>query len=211
LIMANTADLLALQTEYPTAFADPEATQQVTNTAEQISIIAGDALVTFGFNADKSDPNEETVVPVGEVNGTVLGEAIAAELEAMHPDQVRDFVEGHLRGETEQTGDEVSDYERCNVALLQLEYQPKVLRVVADLLENIAGLAAIQKQINNEPIRAALQKVANEGGLDHVFEGKVSKPAPITQYEVSAPVLIDLPETNARQGSEGCASGMCDL
>ena len=39
--MANTADLLALQTEYPTAFADPEAVPIVTAPPESTGTVLG--------------------------------------------------------------------------------------------------------------------------------------------------------------------------
>lgn len=182
--MANTADLLALQTEYPTAFADPEAA-----------------------------PPEST--------GTGLGDAIAANLEIMQPDQVRDFAEGHLRAQTEPDEPSVLDelvaqwerkypdgfvpddsseamthYDWCQFHLLQLEYEPNLMEIAAEFLEELATIAGMRKHLANEPIRSALQKAANEGQLDHIFNKSI---------------VIDLPETNARQGSEGCASGMCDL
>ena len=46
----------------------------------------------------------------------------------------------------------------------------------------------------------ALQKAAEDGELDHVFKDE-STPA----------VLIDLPETYAREGTADCPGGMCPL
>jgi len=132
--MANTETLLALQAEYPTAFADPEATPPMTTLPEP------------------TEPDEEC-----------------------------------RTGETEQTGDELSPYERCNISLLQLEYDPEFLVIAASILEGLATAANVRKHIANEPVRQLLQKAADDG------------------------LLINLPETNARQGTEGCASGMCDL
>jgi hypothetical protein len=160
--MANTADLIALQAEYPTAFADPETSPQVT------------------APPDMPEPDEECRTGETPQDGTLLGDEIASNMETMHPDQVRDFAEGYLQA---QTGEELSDYERCNIALLQLEYQPLLLGIAARLLENLSEIASIHKRIGQEYFRLATQGVN----------------------------FFDLPETHARQGTDECPSGMCPI
>jgi len=231
--MANTADLIALQAEYPTAFADPESAPPVTT------------------------PPETT--------GTVLGEAITAELKDMEPDQVRDFVEGHLRAQTEPDeecrtgetpqlcgnmdaqvwakefverlkdpsfladGDEVGtmlgwfanaimtgydvgysqgvsssnepvseSYSECQYHLDQLKDNPKLLSVAVSFLKKLTDIADLDNA-------AASKKYHEKAG------GLPTRPLSHVVDEVSAPILVDLPETHARQGSAECPGGLCDL
>jgi hypothetical protein len=89
-------------------------------------------------------------------------------------------------------------YNDCRLSLCQLEDDPKLLAIAADFLRKLADIAAM----NN----AAASKKYHEkaGGLP---------PRPLSEVvdEVSAPILIDLPETHARQGTEGCPGGLCPL
>jgi hypothetical protein len=76
--MANTEQLLSLIPYYSEAFADPE-------------------------DPTLPEPDEEGRTGETPQDGTLLGDAIASNPETMHPDQVRDFAEGHLQA---QTGDD---------------------------------------------------------------------------------------------------------
>ena len=73
--MANTEQLLSLIPYYSEAFADPE-------------------------DPTLPEPDEEGRTGETPQDGTLLGDAIASNLETMHPDQGRDFAEGHLQAQT---------------------------------------------------------------------------------------------------------------
>jgi hypothetical protein len=100
-------------------------------------------------------------------------------------------------GETEQS-DCDQYYNDCRLSLCQLEDDPKLLAIAADFLEKLTDIAAM----NNA---ASSKKYWDKSG------GLPPRPLSHVVDEVSAPILVDLPETHARQGMEGCPSGMCGL
>jgi hypothetical protein len=188
--MANTADLIALQAEYPTAFADPEATPE---------------------DPTLPEPDEEGRTGETPQDGSLLGEAIASNLETMHPDQVRDFAEGHPQ---EQTGDDsgVIEFEQkerwfdsdkltapewCQYYLGQLKNDPRSLSIAADYLEKLADIAEMNRAVSSKKYHSKGSGTLRP--LDEVVD------------EVSAPIVINLPETHARQGTAECPGGLCSM
>jgi hypothetical protein len=157
--MANTEALLALQTEYPTAFADPEA---------------------MPLNGNPTDF-------AGDPNGTVLGEEIASSLEIMHPDQARDFAEGHLQAQAEQDEEceEMSAHKRCSLSLLQLKDDPQLMTLAVDFLDQLSLVKSIKQRLEIEPIRRSFQKLADAGNLDpmHQEDLKFLNEVGLTHYE----------------------------
>jgi hypothetical protein len=278
--MANTGDLIGLQAEYPTAFADPEALPPVTTLPETFSpevptvltlemgeqrvykaiqkILENNPFATIetiqdhlgscspsyikqrtirlvernlivkiqGKGRAKSKfflptigvfaPTENQPTTPPEATGTVLGDAISPNLETMHPDQVRDFAEGHLQAaqpepdeecrtsETEQKGDIDQIYNECRLSLIAIEDDADLLQIAADVLK---GLAAANH------LRKGRQKLSECSGKHQVRkESSVDTLKPNTDKGLKVrEVLVNLPETNARQGTAECPGGLCSL
>jgi hypothetical protein len=77
------------------------------------------------------------------------------------------------------------------------------MAIAAAFLEELATVASLRKNLRNEPIRQALQDMAVKAPV--LIKGNIAS------IKERPGIVLDLPETNARQGSVDCPSGMCGL
>jgi len=184
--MANTADLIALQAEYPTAFADPE-------------------------DPTLPEPDEEGRTGETPQDGTLLGEAIASNLETMHPDQARDFAEGHLQAAQLILNGDHLDYllnkEPASKTELYGNMDAQVwAKEFCEKLKDSSFLVDAE-----DAIGTMIGWFANAimTGYDNGYSAGLA--AAQTVSDDSGVIEFNLPETNARQGSVDCPSGMCPI